>query len=76
MDAMALVVQLQDLANRLEGATALNIFLVHKLGGQLTIDKDEFTQINLEFSELGYSANGETMTIKLASSPAEKAVNQ
>lgn len=63
-----LLMQLADTTARLEGATAVNVLLLHKLGGQITIDRHELATCNEDFDDVSYSVSDNQLTIKLRSS--------
>jgi hypothetical protein len=63
------VMQIQALMEKLEGATALNIYLINRLGGQVTIDKDEMARVLKDFNNMNYSVNEDEIVIKLSSAP-------
>jgi hypothetical protein len=58
--------QIQALMEKLEGATALNIYLINRLGGQVTIDKDEMARVLKDFNNMNYGVNGDSIVIKLS----------
>ena len=66
-----LLITISELQTLLEGATALNIYLLHKLGGQQTIEKDEFQRVLKEFSTLGFSAKDDTIYVKVEFAKAQ-----
>lgn len=66
---LQLVMTIADLQRRLEGASALNICLLHRLGGQLTIDKDEVDRTVTEFNTIDFSVSNDRICVKLSSTP-------
>jgi hypothetical protein len=56
----------------LEGATVLNVYLLNKLGGQLTVDKDEMARVCKEFSRIAYGVSDGSIIIKLCSTPEKE----
>jgi hypothetical protein len=66
-----IVAELKRLQDSLEGATVLNVFLLNKLGGQLTIEKAELVRVCQDFSKVAYSAENDRITIKLCSTGNE-----
>lgn len=76
-----LLAQLYDVTARLEGATALNVLLLHRLGGQVTLTKHELISCNKDFQDVDYSSSGDQIVLKLASpnsppNPAAKGAAQ
>ncbi len=65
---MQLIVTISELQTRLEGSTALNIYLLNKLGGQLTINQSELERVVKDFDTLHFSAQNDAITIKLCTS--------
>lgn len=72
MDVFSLLVQLDSLAQQLQGAAALNIYLLHKQGGQIAIDRDELIRINAEFSNLAYSMDNDILVVKLSTTQTKQ----
>jgi hypothetical protein len=68
-----LALQNEQLVEALEGATVLNVYLLNKLGGQLTVDKDEMARICNEFSRIDWGVNRGAIVIKLCSTPEKEA---
>lgn len=63
-----------QLTEALEGATVLNVYLLHKLGGQLVINQDELTKVCNEFSRTAWGTDGQgQIVIRLYSTPERKA---
>lgn len=69
---MEFIVTISELQTRLEGSTALNLFLLHKLGGAVTIDKDELQRVTTEFNTLHFAAQDDSICIKLASAKSKE----
>ena len=65
-ELLGTILKLQE---ALDGATALNIYFLHKRGGQLTIDRAELEAVTSEFPRLAYYMTEENLTIKLCSAP-------
>ena len=70
-ELLSAYVAMERLEVALGGATALNIYLLHKVGGQISIDKAEMGRITSEFSKLSYAVNNGNLTVKLCSTPEE-----
>jgi hypothetical protein len=62
-----LLLKLAELQARLEGATACNIFLLHKLGGAMTIQRKDLEAVLKDFPHLAFSAKDEEVYVKIAS---------
>ena len=62
-----LLLTLLDLQNRLEGATVLNIYLLHKLGGSMTVHRKDLEQVVKDFPHLVFSAKDDDIYIKVSS---------
>lgn len=63
---------IQDLTKKLEGASALNVYLLHKLGGQAIVHRDELNRIVREFHHMKCATEGPLMKITLHSCPHEQ----
>jgi hypothetical protein len=64
---MQLIGHIAELQAKLDGATALNIYLLHKLGGSITLDSQELQRVCTDFGVLNFAMKGEQINIRLCS---------
>lgn len=58
---------LADLIARLEGATALNIYLLHRLGGSVTLRQAELERVLHDFPHLIFSGKDDEVYVRIGS---------
>lgn len=58
---------IRDLQDQLEGVSALSIYLLQRLGGSITIDKDALVDIVATFPYLEYRFLGDEVNIRVRS---------